>query len=203
MFSRRSSSLGHAWGGWKAPVERPHMQSCRMHTSIPLKRCCFLTTCLVLGSFCLAHASPSASADCSGPTQEGCSPACRVTSRWGCPGELCMTPRTCCLSILAHGVPIWPVGRIDRPDILLAFIGSKYQSRLQLGQNEPVIEVDEYTDSHLSQRRESHIHASCESAGSQGQPQQQDLVLISHPFDCESQESSVMGGYLDVKVYVF
>ncbi len=73
------------------------------------------------------------------------------------------------------------------------------QNRLRLGQNEPVIEVVEYADYHLSQRGESRIHASCESTGSQGQPKRQDLVLISHPFECESQESSVMGGYLDVK----
>ncbi len=46
-------------------------------------------------------------------------------------------------------------------------------------------------DSHLSQRGESRIHASCKSAGSQGQPKRQDLVLICHPFKCES---SVMGG---------
>ncbi len=63
-----------------------------------------------------------------------------------------------------------------------------------MGQNEPVIEVVEYVDSHLSQRGENRIHASCKSAGSQGQPKRQDLVLICHPFECESQESSVMGG---------
>ncbi len=66
-------------------------------------------------------------------------------------------------------------------------------NRLQLGQNEPVVEVVEYADSHLSQRGESHIHASCKSAGSQGQPKRQDLVLISRPFEYKSQESSVMG----------
>ncbi len=60
------------------------------------------------------------------------------------------------------------------------------QNCLRLGQNEPVVEVVEYADSHLSQRGESHIHASCKSAGSQGQPKRQDLVLICHPFDCES-----------------
>ncbi len=37
-------------------------------------------------------------------------------------------------------------------------------------QNEPVVEVVEYADSHLSQRGESHIHALRKSAGSQGQP---------------------------------
>ncbi len=47
------------------------------------------------------------------------------------------------------------------------------------------------------------IHASRKSAGSQGQPKREDLVLIGHPFECESQESSVMGGYLDVKVRIF
>ncbi len=67
------------------------------------------------------------------------------------------------------------------------------QNRLRLGQNEPVVEVVEYADSHLSQRGESCINASCKSAGSQGQPKQQDLVL-NHPFECASQESSVMGG---------
>ncbi len=35
-----------------------------------------------------------------------------------------LTPRTCCLSILAHGVPVCPAGRIDRHDTLLAFLGS-------------------------------------------------------------------------------
>ncbi len=39
------------------------------------------------------------SADCSEPTQEGRSPACRVASRRGRPGDLCMTPRTCCLCV--------------------------------------------------------------------------------------------------------
>ncbi len=51
--------------------------------------------------------------------------------------------------------------------------------------------------------RASFTHASCKSAGSHGQPKRQDLVLISHPFKCESQKSSVMGGYLDVNVRVF
>ncbi len=67
------------------------------------------------------------------------------------------------------------------------------QNRLQLGQNEPVVEVVEYVDSHLSQRGESNIHALCKSAENQGQPKWQDLVLISHPFEFKSQESSVMG----------
>ncbi len=80
---------------------------------IPLRRCCTLTPYLIHGSSCPAHASPSVSADCSGPTQEGCSPACRVASRRSRPGDLCMTPRTGCLSVLAHGVPICPAVRID------------------------------------------------------------------------------------------
>ncbi len=63
-----------------------------------------------------------------------------------------------------------------------------------MGQNEPFIEVVEYADSHLLQRGESCIHASCKNVGSQGQPKRQDLVLICHPFECESQESTVMGG---------
>ncbi len=63
--------------------------------SIPLRRRCSSTTCLLNGSSCPAHASPSVSADCSEPTQECRSPACRVASRRGCPGDLCMTPRTC------------------------------------------------------------------------------------------------------------
>ncbi len=92
--------------------------------SIPLKRHCSSTTCLLLGSFCPAHALPSVSADCSEHTQEGCLPACRVTSRRGHPGDLCMTPRTCCLSVLAHSIPLCPAGRIDRPDTLLAYLGS-------------------------------------------------------------------------------
>ncbi len=66
-----------------------------------------------------------------------------------------------------------------------------------------ILDEVEYVDSHLPQRGESRIHASCKSAGSQGQPKRQDLVLICHPFECESQESSAMGGYLDVKVCVF
>ncbi len=51
--------------------------------SIPLKRRCSLTTSLLHGSSC--PAPPSVSADCSEPTQEGRSPACRVASRWGRP----------------------------------------------------------------------------------------------------------------------
>ncbi len=35
-----------------------------------------------------------------------------------------LTPRTCCLSVLAHGVRVCPAGRVDRPDTLLAFLGS-------------------------------------------------------------------------------
>ncbi len=92
--------------------------------SIPLRRRCSLTTCLLHGLSCPAHASPSVSADCSEPTQEGRSPACRVASRWGRPSDLCMTPRTCFLSLLAHGVPVCPAGRIDRPGTLLGFLGS-------------------------------------------------------------------------------
>ncbi len=92
--------------------------------SIPLKRHCSLTTCLLLGSYCPAHALPSVSADCSEPTQEGRSPACRVASRRGRPGDLCMTPRICCLSVLARGFPECLAGRIDRPDTLLALLGS-------------------------------------------------------------------------------
>ncbi len=90
--------------------------------SIPLRWCCSLTTCLLLGSSCPAHASPSVSADRSEPTQEGRSPPCRVASRRGLPGDLCMTPQTCCLSVLAHGVPVCPAGRIDRSDTLLDFL---------------------------------------------------------------------------------
>ncbi len=57
---------------------------------------------------------------------------------------------------------------------------------------------------HICRRREGcRIHSSRKSAGSQGQTKWEDLVLIWHPFDCESQESSVMGGYLDMKVCVF
>ncbi len=34
-----------------------------------------------------------------------------------------MTPRTCC-QVLAHGVPVCLAGRIDKPETLLAFLGS-------------------------------------------------------------------------------
>ncbi len=60
-----------------------------------------------------------------------------------------------------------------------------------MGQIEPFIEVVEYADSHLSQRGESCIHASCKNLGSQGQPKGQDLVFICNYFECES---TVMGG---------
>ncbi len=83
-----------------------------------------MTTCLLHGSTCPAHVSPSVSADCSEPTQEGSLPACRVALRRGRPGDLCMTPRTYCMSILAHGVTECPAGRIDRPGTPLAFPGS-------------------------------------------------------------------------------
>ncbi len=92
--------------------------------SILPKRHCSLTTCQLLGSFCPAHASPSVSADCSESTQEGCSPACRVALRRGRPSDLCMTLRTCYLSVLAHDVSECTAGRIDRADTLLAFLGS-------------------------------------------------------------------------------
>ncbi len=45
------------------------------------------------------------------------------------------------------------------------------QNRLRLGQNEPVVKLVEYADSHLSQRRESRIHVSCKSAGEPGTAQ--------------------------------
>ncbi len=48
----------------------------------------------------------------------------RAESLRGNPGDLCMTPRSCCMSVLAHGVPECPSWRIDRPDTLLAFLGS-------------------------------------------------------------------------------
>ncbi len=67
----------------------------------------------------------------------------------------------------------------------------------------PEVEVVEYAKSHLSQRGESRTHASRKSAGSQGQPKREDLVLICHTFECEFQELSVMGGYLDMKLSVF
>ncbi len=59
------------------------------------------------------------------------------------------------------------------------------------------------TDSHLSQRGKSRIHALRKSAGSQGQPKGEDRVLISHSLEGESQEPPVVGGYLDVKLSVF
>ncbi len=37
----------------------------------------------------------------------------------------------------------------------------------------------------------------------QGQSKREDLLLIRHPLEWESQELSVMGGYLDMKVSVF
>ncbi len=107
--------------------------------SIPLKRYCSLTTCLLLGSFCPAHASPSVSADCSEPTQEGRSSACRVASRRGRPGDLCMSPRTCCLNVLAHGVPECLAGRIDRPDTLRAFPGSWCAGLTPLREHRPKV----------------------------------------------------------------
>ncbi len=39
-----------------------------------------------------------------------------------------------------------------------------------------LVEVVKYADSNLSKRGESRIHASCKSAGSQGQTKRQDLV---------------------------
>ncbi len=92
--------------------------------SIPLRRRCSLTTCPLLGSLCPAHASPSVSANWSEPKEEGCLPACRGASRRGRAGDLCMTPRSCCLSVPAHGVPLCPAGRINRHGTLPASLGS-------------------------------------------------------------------------------
>ncbi len=61
----------------------PRFSEPRAGASIPLRRSCSFTTCLLLGSFCPAHALPSVSADWSEPTQEGNSPACRGASRRG------------------------------------------------------------------------------------------------------------------------
>ncbi len=74
---------------------------------------------------------------------------------------------------------------------------------LRLGQNEPVVEVIQHVDSHLSQWGKSRIHALRKSAGSQAQPKGEGRVLISHSLEGESQEPPVVGGYLDVKVSIF
>ncbi len=71
--------------------------------SIPLRKRCSLTTCLLLGSFCLAQASPSVSADWvwAHTRRLFASVQSRFDTR---PPWWFMTPRTCCLSVLAHGV---------------------------------------------------------------------------------------------------
>ncbi len=66
-------------------------------------------------------------------------------------------------------------GLIHRPESLLrgyTVTPSKLllEPSVSLDQNEPVVEVVEYADSHLSQRGESRIHASCKSAGARDSP---------------------------------
>ncbi len=102
----------------------------------------YLTTCLLLGSFCPAHASPSVSTDCSEPTQEGRLPAYTVVSRRGRPADLCMTPWTCCLSVLAHvGCPwmsgrknwqAWPTVSISRQLMCRPDSSSDYRPKVSL-----------------------------------------------------------------------
>ncbi len=46
------------------------------------------------------------------------------------------------------------------------------------------------------------MHAILKSAGGQRQSKRKDRVLISHSLECESQESSVIGDYLDGKVCI-
>ncbi len=56
----------------------------------------------------------------------------------------------------------------------LGVVGPEFQANgidgkgLQVFPGPKVVEVVEYADSHLLQRGESRIHASCKSAGSQG-----------------------------------
>ncbi len=76
-------------------------------------------------------------------------------------------------------------------------------SSLRLGQNEPVVEVFQDADSYLSQQGKSRIHTLRKSAESQGQPKGKDRVFISHSLEGESQETPVVGGYLDVKISIF
>lgn len=78
----------------------------------------------------------------------------------------------------------------------------RHQLHLRLGQNEPVIEVIQYTQSPLSQRRENHIYALCKSAGGQGQSEWNDRVLIYHSLRSESQVAPVKEGYLVMKVSI-
>ncbi len=115
-FTERLPSSGHSVllvkkiGKWELSLEAKRSNRALPkfsepwagEASSPPKRRWSSTTCLLLGSFCPAHALPSVSADRFGPTQEGRLPACRVASRRGRPGDLCMTPWTCCLSVLAR-----------------------------------------------------------------------------------------------------
>ncbi len=50
--------------------------------------------------------------------------------------------------------------------------------------------------------RGERVHALRKSVGGQRQYKGKDLVLISHSLEGKSQKSSVMGGYLDLKVCV-
>ncbi len=55
-------------------------------------------------------------------------------------------------------------------------------------------QVVEYADSHLSQRGERRIHASCKSAERPGTEQTVGPCIGMPPLECESQESPVDGG---------
>ncbi len=144
--------------------------------SIPLKRHCFLTTCLLLGSLCPVHGRLQWAHIVLSSHKKVIRQRAELLSRQGRPGDLCitftfmhladtfiqsdlqciqvinfcvcslgiepttfalltqcsttepqqhcMTPWTCCLSVLAHGVPVCLALRIDRPDTMLAFLGS-------------------------------------------------------------------------------
>ncbi len=73
--------------------------------SIPLKETLFLDNMsapwFILHGTCVAFSEMQIVLS----HTKGHSPACRVASKQGRPGDLCMTPRICCLSVLAHGVP--------------------------------------------------------------------------------------------------
>ncbi len=97
-----------------------------------------------------------------------------------CWKRLLWQPSFCVLCLdsrlaLARGGSSNGSGLIHRPESPLRRGGVRdakllLEPSVSLGQNEPVVEVVEYADSHLSQRGESRIHASCKSAGARNSP---------------------------------
>ncbi len=71
-----------------------------------------------------------------------------------------------------------------------------------VSQNEPVIQIVQYTDALEPQRSQCSIHAFRERSRRQGQAKGQDLVLVSLPSKGKPKELPVLLNDLDMKICI-